>query len=67
MAQAFGLVIRSDGTIPFDKQEDGSEHKHKHDILRVIAEMGHELDHHTLCDHHKGHACTCDPKIKNWK
>lgn len=66
MPQAFGLVIRRDGTIPFDKQEDGSEHPHKHAILAEVARLGHDLDHHATCDHHKGHACSCEPKIKNW-
>lgn len=60
-----GIVIRADGTIPFDLV-DGEEHPHKHAILAHVAAKGHALDHHAHCHHHKGHSCSCHPRIVGW-
>ncbi len=59
--QQVGLIIRADGRIPIDV-----DHPHRDLILNTIKEHGYELEHESDCDHHKGHTCSCSPKIKNW-
>lgn len=61
MQAHLALVIRKDGTVPI---EDG--HPHRAAILAALRESGHDLDHDAACDHHRGHACSCSPRIKNW-
>lgn len=59
--QHVGLIIRPDGTVPIDEG-----HPHRDLILKTIQDHGYELEHAEPCNHHRGHTCSCSPKIKNW-
>lgn len=60
-----GIVIKSDGRVPFDEGVHPEVRKH---ILAHLRDKGHELEHPPGCDHHKGHGCSCSaPVIKGWK
>jgi len=44
----FGIIIRADGTVPFD---DDLHPDHKRAIIGHLVEMGHELEHHPQGKH----------------
>jgi hypothetical protein len=59
-----GVVIRADGTVPFD---EGSSPRTRMAILDHVEAMGHGLQHSEECTHDGDNAkCNCDPKIVGW-
>jgi hypothetical protein len=54
--QGFGIVIRADGSVPF---EDDVHPDHKAHMIAHLVSQGHHCEPHR---HHKGHFF-----VKNWK
>lgn len=50
MAQQFGIVIRADGTVPFDAEVS---EEHKVAILGHLVNTGHILDKCPVTGHHR--------------